>query len=136
MTMLRWLQRVGPESAGLTKIHVQFLQMLEDGRHIFDAAANCVLGRGDPEVIRADLYRTDLRINATEQRIRREIVVHGSIHGSATFPAMLIMMSLVKDAERIGDYAKNLFELADLRPHLGTDEQRKAIRTRPSVLAA
>jgi len=34
------------------------------------------------------------------------------------------MMSLVKDAERIGDYAKNLFDLAALEPDLGTEEER------------
>ena len=125
--MLRWLQRIGPESPGLNVIHRHFLQMLDDGRHIFDAAANCVLGAGDPEVIREDLYTTDKRINLTEQLIRREIVVHGSIYGATTFPALLVMMSLVKDAERIGDYAKNLFELAEVRPPLGGDEERQAV---------
>ena len=36
-------------------------------------------------------------------------------------------MSLVKDAERIGDYAKNIFELALARPELGTDAERTAL---------
>lgn len=112
--MLRWLQNLGPENVGLEDIHRQFLQMLDDGRHIFDAAANVLLGGGDPDVVREDLYRTDRRINLTEQKVRREIVVHGTIHGAVTFPALLVMMSLVKDAERIGDYAKNIFDLAKL----------------------
>ncbi|MFT4539753.1 MAG: phosphate uptake regulator [Planctomycetota bacterium] len=110
--MLNWLQRIGGESGGLREIHTQFLQMLQDGRHIFDAATNCLLGGTDSSVIREDLFLTDQRINATEQLIRREIVVHGSIHGAATFPALLVMMSLVKDAERIGDYGKNIFGMA------------------------
>lgn len=121
--MLRWLQRLGPESAGLEQIHNRFLQMLQDGRHIFDAASNSLLGGTDTEVIREDLYRTDVRINEMEQRIRREIVVHGSIHGAATFPALLVMMSLVKDAERIGDYAKNIFDLSVRAPYLGTEKE-------------
>lgn len=118
--MLRWFQSLGPENVGLVDIHRQFLQMLDDGRHIFDAATNVLLGGGDPDVVREDLYKTDKRINLTEQKVRREIVVHGTIHGSATFPALLVMMSLVKDAERIGDYAKNIFDLAKLgRPGSG-----------------
>lgn len=121
--MLRWLQRLGPEASGLTEIHHRFLEMLQDGRHIFDAAANALLGGTDAEVIREDLFETDVRINETEQRIRREIVVHGSIHGAATFPALLVMMSLVKDAERIGDYAKNLFDLARAAPDLGGEAE-------------
>ena len=108
---MRWLQRLGPEAQSLNEIHSKFLQMLADGRHIFDAASNALLGGTSPEVIRSDLFETDRRINYTEQEIRRKIVVHGSIHGAVTFPALLVMMSLVKDAERIGDYAKNIFDL-------------------------
>ncbi len=125
--MMRWLQSLGPESRSLNEIHSQFLEMMVDGRHVFDAAANALLGGTAPEVIRDDLFATDRRINRTEQAIRREIVVHGSIYGAATFPALLVMMRLVKDAERIGDYAKNLYGLAAARPPLGGDAERKAM---------
>lgn len=109
--MFKWLQRPNAE-ASLDEIHREFLGMLDDGRHIFDASTNCLVGGTDPEVIREDLFATDERINRTEQRIRREIVIHGSVHGSTSLPGLLVLMSLVKDAERIGDYAKNLFDLA------------------------
>jgi phosphate transport system protein len=132
--MLRWLQRLAPDSGGLAEINARFLEMLQDGRHIFDAAANCLLGGADPEVIREDLFNTDKRINKTEQLIRRGIVVHGSIHGAATFPALLVMMSLVKDAERIGDYAKNLFDLAMHRPQLGsTGRVRELVERKDTI---
>lgn len=125
--MVRWLHKTGPHSVGIREIQRHFLQMLEDGRHIFDAASNCLLGGGDPSVVTEDLYATDKRINLTEQKIRREIVVHGSIHGAASFPSALVMMSLVKDAERIGDYAKNIFDLARLKPFLGSPQERAAL---------
>lgn len=121
--MMRWLQKLGPENRSLQEIHSHFLQMLVDGRHIFDASSNALLGGTDLDVIEKDLFKTDRRINATEQAIRREIVVHGSIHGAATFPALLVLMSLVKDAERIGDYCKNIFQLARVKPNLGTAEE-------------
>lgn len=125
--MMRWLQRLGPESRSLNELHTQFLQMMLDGRHVFDAAANALLGGTNPEVIREDLFATDRRINKTEQAIRREIVVHGSIFGAATFPALLVMMSLVKDAERIGDYGKNIYDLAATSPPLGDEAQRSSL---------
>ena len=125
--MMRWIQRLGPESRSLNELHTQFLQMMVDGRHVFNAAANALLGGTSPEVVREDLFATDKRINKTEQAIRREIVVHGSIFGAATFPALLVMMSLVKDAERIGDYGKNLYDLAAAEPFLGDDDQRAAM---------
>jgi phosphate transport system protein len=120
---MQWLHKLGPESRSLKEINTQFLQMLEDGRHVFDASANALLGGTDPEVIREDLFRTDQRINRTEQAIRREIVIHGSIHGAGTFPALLVLMSLVKDAERIGDYCKNIYHLATVRPYLGDEKE-------------
>lgn len=121
--MMSWLQRLGPENRSLQEIHSHFLQMLVDGRHIFDASANALLGGTDLDVIEKDLYTTDRRINATEQAIRREIVVHGSIHGAATFPALLVLMSLVKDAERIGDYCKNILQLAQVGAPLGSPDE-------------
>lgn len=125
--MLRWLQKIGTDQVKMDAIHNDFLEMLEDGRHIFDAAANMLLGGGDPEVIRKDLFETDKRINLTEQKIRREIVVHGSVHGATAFPSSLVVMSLVKDAERIGDYAKNIFDLGKHDPQLGSDEERASL---------
>jgi len=57
--MLNWLQTFGRGSSGLKEINGRFLEMLQDGRHIFDAAANALLSGGDPEVIRATRSRSD-----------------------------------------------------------------------------
>lgn len=108
-------------AAQFEEIQLRFLQMLDDGRHIFDAASNALVGGTAPDAIREDLFTTDKRINETEQEIRRMIVVHGSVHGARTFPSLLVMMSLAKDAERIGDYAKNLFDLAASGVTLGDE---------------
>jgi phosphate transport system protein len=116
--MSSWLSSES-ESSGLPEIERLFSEMLEDGRHVFDAAANALLGGTDPEAIRKDLFATDRRINQTEQALRRKLVVHGTVHGAVHFPRLLVLMSVAKDAERIGDYGKNLFDLAVLRPWLG-----------------
>jgi len=103
--------------AGLDKMRSEFGQMLDAGRHIFDTAANALLGGTNLQVIRRDLFATDKRINSAEQQIRREIVVHAAVHGTAVFANCLVLMSVVKDAERVGDYGKNIFDLAELSPH-------------------
>lgn len=121
---MRWL--LG-DSDGYEEITQRFAKMLEDGRTIFCSSADALLGRLDPESIRGDLFATDQRINLTEQEIRRLIVVHATVHGAATFPAMLVMMSMVKDAERIGDYAKNIFDLAAARVDLGGGKELERI---------
>jgi phosphate uptake regulator len=132
--MFKWLQKTDPET-GFDRINRSFLGMLDDGRHIFDAATNCLLGGTDPEVIREDLFQTDRRINETEQRIRRKIVVHGSVHGAAAFPGLLVMMSLVKDAERIGDYGKNIFDLAVKGGGLHDDAEREALNESKDIVS-
>lgn len=103
-------------------IEKRFLQMLDDGRHIYDAASNAFVGGTDPEAIRSDLFATDQRINETERELRRMLVVHATVHGSTSFPRMLVLMALARDAERIGDHAKNLFALCVAGPTLGDDK--------------
>jgi len=125
--MFGWLKNLGADSKGLGEMHSKFLEMIGDGRHVFDAAANGLLGKVDPEVIREDLFTTDRRINETEMQIRREIVVHGTVHGVGTFPALLVMMSLVKDAERIGDYGKNIFDLLAVGVDIPEGEERAGL---------
>lgn len=123
--MFAWFSRDSETtSAGLQKMRAEFGQMLDAGRHVFDTAANAFLGGTDLEVIRQNLFATDKRINRAEQQIRREIVVHASVHGATEFPACLILMSVVKDAERVGDYAKNIFDLAELAPHPPTGQHK------------
>ena len=123
--MCAWFSRESEStSPGLQKMRAEFGQMLDAGRHVFDTAANAFLGGTDLDVIRHDLFTTDKRINRAEQQIRREIVVHASVHGATEFPACLVLMSVVKDAERVGDYAKNIFDLAELAPHPPAGEHK------------
>ena len=112
--MFDWIKALRSQPSGLEEIMQFFEQMLEDGRHTFDAAANALLGGTDPSIIRDDLWATDKRINHNERRIRRRLMTHAAIHGRTEFPVCLTLMSLVKDAERIGDFSKNIFDLAAL----------------------
>jgi len=114
--MFEWFFSGDSGGEGLKKMHSQFGQMLDSGKHVFETAANAYLGGTDLGVIREDLFSTDKRINKAEQKIRKELVVHATIHGASVFPNCLVLMSVVKDAERIGDYGKNLFDLAEHSP--------------------
>ena len=138
--MFDWFSgKLGTGTAGLQKMRTEFGQMLDAGRHVFDTAANAFLGGTDLEVIREDLFKTDKRINRAERQIRRQIVVHASVHGAAEFPACLVLMSIVKDAERMGDYGKNLFDLAELAPKAPEGEHRDwliSLKDRISALMA
>ena len=64
---------------------------------------------------RTQIYKQDVKVNKLERKIRKQVIAHLSVAGnSADVPYSLLLMSLVKDVERIGDYAKNLAETLDV----------------------
>ncbi len=101
-----------PEEGGLESIESQVQRMVTDARHTFDLALSAITG-GPVETVAEEVRRTDRGINSTEVEIRRALVVHASVHGGADTPEMLVFMNMVKDLERIGDYNKNIFDLAE-----------------------
>ena len=80
------------------------------------SAGDIVFG-GDPTPeSRPPIYERDVEVNKLERSIRKQIVAHLSIPGSrADVPHCLLLMSLAKDVERLGDYAKNLSEVVDIK---------------------
>jgi phosphate transport system protein len=58
------------------------------------------------------IRKTDREVNRAERLIRRELVVHVSVHAGANLPLVLVYMSIIKDIERVGDYAKNIWDVA------------------------
>jgi phosphate transport system protein len=77
-----------------------------------------VLVRGEQDVDpRGKVWEPDKQINALMRQIRRRIVSRLSLGGSrGEVPTALILMNAVKDAERIGDYVKNIYDVHELMP--------------------
>ena len=101
-----------PEDSGLENIESQVQRMVNDARHTFDLALSAVTG-GAVETVADEIRETDRQINATEVEIRRALLVHASVHGGIDTPEVLAFMNMIKDLERIGDYNKNIFDLAE-----------------------
>ncbi|MEY3020491.1 MAG: hypothetical protein RLZZ272_1475 [Actinomycetota bacterium] len=115
-------------------------RMLTDDAHAFALAMDALLGRRSPLEVGAELRSTDHRVNEAEREIRRELIVHASVQGAIDTLAILVYMSIVKDLERIGDYAKNLFDLADdgarLTDGVLAEELAEHAETVPRFMAA
>jgi phosphate uptake regulator len=129
--------RRGSESQ-LEQVESKIGQMLGDARHSFDLAASAFLAGADPAVVGQDVHATDKRINATEREIRRDLLVHVSVKSSTSdMPMILAYMAVAKDVERIGDYAKNIYDLANQGVDLSKAddlEQLASYRQRVSLL--
>jgi phosphate uptake regulator len=107
---LRFLR--GRDGERLDRIEEKVQAMLQHDRSEFNLAMSALLGEVVATEVNAELRATDRKVNELEREIRRELLVHASVLGAINTPAVLIYMSIVKDVERIGDYAKNLVDLA------------------------
>ncbi|MFV1959380.1 MAG: PhoU domain-containing protein [Planctomycetota bacterium] len=114
--MFKWFRKLDVAHSGLAKILREFERMLEEGRRVFDLATDAYLSLADARTLRDKLVETDKEINRLEQQIRREVVIHATVYGATEFPACLVLMSITKDAERIGDESKNILDVATYRP--------------------
>lgn len=92
---------------------VKIGDMLTDGKWMFGQASAVLLRKESWDDVSEALYEKDKQINAVERDIREQIVTHLSlaVPGQANVVPCLALMSVVKDAERIGDYCKNIFEV-------------------------
>ena len=95
----------------MKKVVEEFGEMISDAEYVFTRSWEVFMGKVDIEQIKQSIYDRDKAINGHERDIRRMVLEHLSINPSQDVSGCLAMVSLVKDAERIGDYAKNIFEL-------------------------
>jgi phosphate uptake regulator len=102
----------GQDRERLDRIEAKVQRMIELDRHEFDLAMSALMGEVVAAEVNDELRSTDQKVNQLEREIRRELAVHASVFGEMQTPAVLVYMSIVKDIERIGDYAKNLLDLA------------------------
>ena len=95
----------------------EFAQMLKITCQMTLTAGKVYFGNTVPPEERTQIYEQDVKVNRMERTIRKQVVAHLSV-GTNTpdLPYCLLLMSLVKDVERLGDYAKNLSEVADIHP--------------------
>lgn len=113
----------GRVDSQLEEIEGQIIQMLLDCRHTFDLAASAVIGGADPAALGPRISKVDIGVNRAERAVRKELVVHTSVRGAgADFPLVLSFMSIVKDVERVGDYAKNIWDLSNVGVDFSGDD--------------
>jgi phosphate uptake regulator len=91
----------------------KFDEMLSAGQWMFSKVRDILEGRLPPADAREELFTKDQEINELLRSLRSNLVTHLSVNKNADIAACLALMSIAKDAERIGDYCKNLFEVTE-----------------------
>jgi phosphate transport system protein len=60
-----------------------------------------------------DIRDKDIAINKYEREVRRNVFNHLCVAGMEDLNAGLVLVSIIIDIERVGDYTKNMVELAE-----------------------
>jgi phosphate uptake regulator len=95
----------------LNEAFLRSQEMLKEDREMFEGAV-CSLRERDDARLEIDVYTKDQLINAYEREVRRKVYTHLAVSGERDLNVGLILASVVIDIERIGDYTKNIVELA------------------------
>ena len=85
------------------------LDMLRQCEKMFSDAVSSLRTVG---ALQADIYSRDRAINRFERHVRRNIVTHLAVSTNPDINTALVLTAIVMDIERIGDYTKNIMELA------------------------
>jgi len=86
-------------------------RMIHQSAKMLDLALSALL---DNVEIDADLEDMDDVVDDGERMVRRTILEHLSINPQQDLVASLILISMVQDAERIGDFARGLAQIVSL----------------------
>jgi phosphate uptake regulator len=120
----------------LQNVEDQINEMLGSARRMFDLACGALLMDESPSEVSEELWSLDKELNRTERSIRRELLIHGTVRGAEVDQGlMLVYMSITKDIERIGDYCKNIFDLANLGVDLRSGPDADGLRQHTKEVA-
>ena len=90
-------------------------EMLDIDLTMFKASIKS-LRKSDSADIDIDIFKMDKKINEFERDVRRKVMTHLAIGGKEDIGSGLVLVSVVIDIERIGDYTKNIYDLAVNHP--------------------
>ncbi len=106
----KWLAIFKKDSL-LDRAYQRSFEMLDITQSMYIEAKKSLRLREDTE-IDLEVKETDKKVNRFEQEVRRMVFNHLAVVGPANLPSGLTLICIIIDIERIGDYAKNMVELA------------------------
>ena len=109
--MLKELLSLFRSADALASMARDFNEMMSVAHDITVRAGKMFFSEADGDD-RRQISKRDVEINQLERGIRKQVISHLTLGSSSgDIPYCLLLMSIVKDVERIGDYAKNLSEV-------------------------
>jgi Na+/phosphate symporter len=101
------------------------ITMLEFDQKMYDASRDSLRNK-DSADLPFDVRKTDRKINKYEREVRRNVLTHLTVAGTQNLVPGMALVSIVIDVERIGDYTKNIVDLAKKHPQRLTGGKSEA----------
>ena len=99
----------------LDKAFQQSYEMLDITRQMY-VSAKSSLREQEHNQMDIDIYTQDRQVNRYEREVRRNVLRHLTVTGTEDSYSCLVLVSIIIDIERIGDYTKNIVDLARNHP--------------------
>ena len=115
MSLLKEMYELWKGDNSLTKALNESHHMLEHTREMFEESIKS-LRENDKGDFTFDIYEKDQVVNKYILEVRRRVLKHLAVTGGMNIIPGLILTSIVIDIERIGDYTKNITDLAVAHP--------------------
>jgi len=113
--MFKELQRIFHRKGLLEEAIEESRQMLRDDWEMFKAARKS-LRESDSAEVDVDVESMDIKINKYERDVRKKVLTHLAVNDATDLNIGLVLISIIIDIERIGDYTKNIVTLAENHP--------------------
>jgi phosphate transport system protein len=124
------------EADSLRVVEAQLGEMLANCRRMYALAVSAIFGEAEPQDVSEELWSLDKSVNRTERAIRRELMVHGAVRRAEMEQGLLLAyMAVAKDIERIGDYCKNIWDLASHGVNFSGADDSEMLRERLDEVA-
>jgi len=96
----------------LSQAWEESFKMMVLSNEMFNAAIK-YLRRGEKIKTLKNLKKRDREINEFQKSVRKKVVTHfGVSQNMENLPSGLVLLNIVVDVERLGDYTKNILDLA------------------------
>jgi len=113
--MFKELQKIFHRKGLMEQAVEASYEMLKDDWNMFNEVVKS-LRESDTAEIGINIEEKDIRINKYEREVRKKVLTHLAVNDVSDLHIGLILISIVIDIERIGDYTKNIVELAQNHP--------------------
>ncbi len=130
--MLKELFAIFKKDTLLDKAYRRSYRMVDITWEMFVEAKKS-LREMDINELEIDIHDRDVEVNKFTRQVRRNVLSHLTVAGTDDLYSGLLLVSIIIDVERIGDYTKNIVEMAINHPaklHGGMfEEDLKRIET-------